>query len=148
MKTMSFKKVVCMLLCVASMGSMTVPAWAVDIDGNERVSNSISTPSPRYNQTAQAQSRLKIVDGTASAFALVVGSNSVTEVSIDATLQKKVGGRWSDVESWSESSPSDECTLNETASVGRGTYRLHVSFTTYAGSKEETGTVNSNTVTY
>ena len=72
------------------------------------------------------------------------GKSDVTSTYVSATLQRKSGNDWIDVESWEDSSTERYLSVLETYSVSRGTYRLVVTVT----ANTETKTVISNEKTY
>ncbi len=67
--------------------------------------------------------------GEASITGYVRGKSDVTSTHVSATLQRKSGNDWIDVESWEDSSTKNSLSVMETYSVSRGTYRLVVTVT-------------------
>lgn len=59
--------------------------------------------TPMYDYTGQVQAVLEINSGTATCMGSVSASNASNKVSIQVILQKKVGTKWSNVDSWSSS---------------------------------------------
>lgn len=82
--------------------------------------------------------------GEASITGYVRGKGDVTSTYVSATLQRKSGNYWIDVESWEDSSTERNLSVVETYSVSRGTYRLVVTVT----ANTETKTAISDERTY
>lgn len=72
------------------------------------------------------------------------GKSDVTSTYVSATLQKKSGNAWIDVEFWEDSSTEKNLSIVETYSVSRGTYRLVVT----VSANTETKTAISGERTY
>lgn len=85
---------------------------------------------PRMTYIISYSSDLYISDsGEASITGYVRGKSDVTSTHVSATLQRKSGNDWIDVESWEDSSTKNSLSVMETYSVSRGTYRLVVTVT-------------------
>jgi hypothetical protein len=82
--------------------------------------------------------------GEASITGYVRGKSDVTSTYVSATLQKKSGNAWIDVEFWEDSSTEKNLSIVETYSVSRGTYRLVVT----VSANTETKTAISGERTY
>lgn len=100
---------------------------------------------PRMTYIISYSADLYISDsGEASITGYVRGKGDVTSTSVSATLQKKSGSYWIDVESWDDSGTGRNLSVVETYSVSRGTYRLVVTVT----ANTETKTAISDERTY
>lgn len=77
---------------------------------------------PRMTYITSYSSDLYISDsGEASITGYVRGKSDVTSTYVSATLQRKSGNDWIDVESWEDSSTKNSLSVMETYSVSRGT---------------------------
>ncbi len=100
---------------------------------------------PRMTYIISYSADLYISDsGEASITGYVRGKGDVTSTYVSATLQRKSGNYWIDVESWEDSSTERNLSVVETYSVSRGTYRLVVTVT----ANTETKTAISDERTY
>ncbi len=105
----------------------------------------VEAVEPRMTYIISYSSDLYISDsGEASITGYVRGKGDVTSTYVSATLQRKSGNDWIDVESWEDSSTKNSLSIMETYSVSRGTYRLVVTVT----ANTETKTAISNEKTY
>ena len=65
--------------------------------------------------------------GMATITGLVRGKSGVTSTYVKCTLQRSVGGGWTDVKSWETSSSTWAATIGETYQLSsRGTYRVYM----------------------
>lgn len=104
--------------------------------------------TPRYALMNFARSKLSVSkDGTLDIYITADGSTSVSEISVETTLQKKTLFWWSDVETFTDTAYDNSILMNETASVEEGTYRLSTAFTFSDGEISETHNNTSNEVT-
>ena len=62
--------------------------------------------------------------GKASISGFIRGKTGVTDAYVKVTLQKKVSGSWTYVNSWETSGKGRNASILETYSVSRGTYRV------------------------
>lgn len=100
---------------------------------------------PRMTYIISYSADLYISDsGEASITGYVRGKGDVTSTYVSATLQRKSGSYWIDVESWEDSGTGRNLSVVETYSVSRGTYRLVVTVT----ANTETKTAISDERTY
>jgi hypothetical protein len=105
----------------------------------------VEAVEPRMTYIISYSSDLYISDsGEASITGYVRGKGDVTSTYVSATLQRKSGNDWIDVESWEDSSTKSSLSIMETYSVSRGTYRLVVTVT----ANTETKTAISDEKTY
>lgn len=105
----------------------------------------VEAVEPRMTYITSYSSDLYISDsGEASITGYVRGKSDVTSTYVSATLQRKSGNDWIDVESWEDSSTKSSLSIMETYSVSRGTYRLVVTVT----ANTETKTAISDEKTY
>ena len=105
----------CIMLAMLAVAMPTIKAEAVE---------------PRMTYIISYSSDLYISDsGEASITGYVRGKSDVTSTYVSATLQRKSGNDWIDVESWEDSSTKNSLSVMETYSVSRGTYRLVVTVT-------------------
>lgn len=111
----------CMLIILAP------PVSAAGIDNNVSI-------VPRNTNIKYSTVSLSVADGTAYCSASVTGySSNTNKVSIYLYLQKYKNGGWMTETSWSDSTDGYTLTMNESASVSRGRYRLKASY--YAGNE-------------
>lgn len=69
------------------------------------------------------------------------GTPGVTKTTITATLQKKNGSTWTNVQTWSATSNSERVSLSKTKTVSKGgTYRVQATFKAIKGGITETTT--------
>ena len=105
----------------------------------------VEAVEPRMTYIISYSSDLYISDsGEASITGYVRGKGDVTSTYVSATLQRKSGNDWIDVESREDSSTKSSLSIMETYSVSRGTYRLVVTVT----ANTETKTAISDEKTY
>ena len=105
----------------------------------------VEAVEPRMTYIISYSSDLYISDsGEASITGYVRGKGDVTSTYVSATLQRKSGNDWIDVESWEDSSTKSSLSIMETYSVSRGTYRIVVTVT----ANTETKTAISDEKTY
>ena len=69
---------------------------------------------------------------------------------VKVELEKKNGSSWEHEKTWEDISTSTDATIDTSYYVGRGTYRMYVTYTAYysSGGEAETFTAYSNEVTY
>lgn len=90
----------------------------------------------RYTNIKYATYDLSFNNGKANCVSSVTGYTSNTNyVSLVMTLYKLNGSKWELVDSWETSANTYTVTLNKSASVSSGTYKLCVTFT--AGSESD-----------
>lgn len=106
-------------------------------------------PSP-YQYTAFANAYCSISGGTATCRTKVTGNSGVTKIVATQTLQRKSGGNWTNVKTWSADIVNGgSFNVSHTKVVSSGySYRTKASVTVYKGAASETFTVYSGTVSY
>lgn len=120
----------CIMLAMLAVAMSAIKAEAVE---------------PRMTYIMSYSADLYISDsGEASITGYVRGKSDVTSTYVSATLQRKSGNDWIDVESWEDSSTGRYLSVLETYSVSRGTYRLVVT----VSANTETKTAISGERTY
>ncbi|MFQ9893489.1 MAG: hypothetical protein ACLRWH_10065 [Emergencia sp.] len=131
----------CMILCIAVVGS------CVSVYGAEAEDPGIEPYAEYY---LQVSTQVKITGGTATATANIIGKAGLTtKLSTQLYLQRYSGRGWITVASWSESANRSVLTLEKTKAVPKGyKYRTKAVFTAYAGTKSETRTRYSGTLSY
>lgn len=121
------KKLLGSILALCMLITLAPPVSAEGIDSNVII-------APRNTNIKYSTVSLSVADGTAYCSASVTGySSNTSKVSIYLYLQKYKNGEWTTETSWSDSADSYTLTMNESASVSRGRYRLKASY--YAGSE-------------
>lgn len=125
-----FKRIVIIaMLIVMSLSCVTT--------ANAAVAPEDSTVQPMFNYTATTVTSIDINNGTAYCLADVIGESCVTKIVVNITLQKQSLFWWSTVDSWEIVFLSDNATVEKSASVGSGTYRVKAVYTVYSGSDYE-----------
>lgn len=118
-------------LCTALMPANAYAAEAAAF--NEAI-------QPYYVLITSANSNVG-TDGTISASITAV--STAKKCTMDATLQKYSGGKWSDVKSWSVTEEGDSVSIRKTNSLSAGTYRLVCDVTVYKFDRKEDVTIIS-----
>lgn len=137
------KKFICLVLTVVLTCCMTVSVFASCED--VAITDEISA---RYAYTNKIASTLSISSKNATCKSTVIGdSGDVTKIVIKQTLQYKSGTKWLNVASWVETINKSSVSFNNTKyNIGSGTYRVKTTADVYSGSKYETVTAYSKTV--
>lgn len=105
---------VCCFSANATVGQAAAPSEAI---------------SPLYALTYKTKVSLSISSGIAACSSYVKASDTSSTVSITVKLCKKEGNSWVSVKSWSVQNQEYAAYVDETYSVSKGTYRLHMSGT-------------------
>ena len=128
--------VVCLLL---SIGSVSAFAATEQSPGAE-------ITAENYNS---ASAKLTISDGKATASATILGVvGKTTKTTITLYLQQYKGGKWVNVDSW-KNSGTVTCSITKKKSVSKGyKYRTRAVCKAYVGSKVESITKRSSSVSY
>ena len=136
MKTVT-KQLTTLLLAFPMALSMSSIAFATDFDTpnpgivEEEPYTIISSIDASYSQSNTT--------GTCYASMRAAGASSV---SITMTLQKKSGGTYSNVKTWTASANGTSTSIRKTKAISSGsTYRLKVKFTAKKGGSTESDTV-------
>ncbi len=99
---------------------------------------------PLATYISKTNAELDITNGIATCYTGIEGkATSVYRVDITMTLQKKTLLWWSDVETWSSTTYDYKASMNQTASVGSGTYRVKAVCTVHYSAEEESTTIYS-----
>lgn len=110
-------KLVAICICVACVGIMPITAHTMEVSENQI--------QPRMDYISSYGTELTISSsGEASVTGFVRGKTVVTNAYVKVTLQKKVSGSWTYVQSWETSGSGRNATVLETYSVSKGTYRV------------------------
>lgn len=137
------KKFICLVLTVILTCCITVSVFASfeDVAITDKV-------DARYAYTNRIESTLSISSKNATCQSTVQGSSkTVTKIVIKQTLQYKSGTKWLDVASWVKTVNTFSLRFNNTKyNIGSGTYRVKTIADVYSGSKYETVTAFSKTV--
>lgn len=131
----------CMMLCIAVVGS------CVSVYGAEAEDPGIEPYAEYYSHLS---TQVKITGGTATATANIVGKIGLTtKLSTQLNLQRYSGRGWITVASWTETANGSVLSMSKTKAVPKGyKYRTKAVFTAYAGTKSETRTRYSGTLSY
>lgn len=135
------KKFTAVVLCIAFLFAMSVPAFAAtDTKG--------SGIHLQYVYINDISSTVSTNGGTAKVYARLRGTSSVTRIVISTELQQYNGG-WSTIASWTQTTYGNSATLLKSSSISSGYYYRAVStFDVYNGGSLETATKTSNEVLY
>lgn len=140
------KKVILMSLCLCllSLGSAKVSAVEVLEEELQETSSEII---PYMDNTLTSNCFLYInSNGEATTKCSISGYKGITtKVSITANLQQYKGGRWVNINTFTNSSNSFSTFLIETVNISKGyTYRVSAQVKAWSGSKVETRNLISN----
>lgn len=125
--------------------SMSITALAVEV---EHPVDPGDEPIP-YQYVSSAYATCSVSSGTARSGAVVYGNAGVTKIVVTYTLQRRSGGSWSNVQSWSKTVNARNFNSSSTKAVSGGySYRTKASVTVYKGAASESFTVYSGTVSY
>ncbi len=126
--------------------SMSMVAFAEEV---EPPVNPGDDPIP-YQYATYAKAFCSVSGGTATCRTKVTGSAGVTKIVATQTLQRKSGGSWSNLQTWSPDTVyGSTFNVSHTKSVSSGYYyRTKATVTVYKGAASETFTVYSGTVNY
>ena len=142
---MNKKNLFVIALTVLLAFSMSMVAFAEEV---EPPVNPGDDPSP-YQYTSSAYATCSVSAGTARSGAVIYGNAGVTKIVVTYTLQKKSGGSWSNVKSWSKTVNARNFNASSTKAVSSGySYRTKATATVYQGAASETFTVYSGSVSY
>ncbi len=132
------------LALVLAVGMLSQAAFAADIPGPD---DQEITPYTLYIRNEGCT--LDISGKTAEVDAWVRGyPGEATKCQVEAELQIKIGSYWDWADSWTDRQDGDWAEVSETAAVIPGeTYRVKATVTVWAGSKSETMTIYSDSVT-
>ena len=100
-----------------------------------------------YKYTLNISNSMSISNKTASCMSTVMGSSSkATKIVVTQTLEKKSGGSWTRVTSWTKTFNTYAAIYSTSkSSLSSGTYRLKTVAKVYKGSAYETITIYSKT---
>ena len=136
MKTL-IKQLTTLLLVFAMALALSSIAFATDFDTpepgivEEEPYTIISTCDTRYSQS-----------GNTANCSASISATGASSVSITMTLQKKSGGTYSNVKTWTASANGTSTSIRKTKAISSGsTYRLKVKFTAKKGGSTESDTV-------
>lgn len=139
-----FKKVLMLSLILIMSTVYLVPTYALDFD--EPADEPVITEFQHMNSI---KTSLSISGGNAYVGVTVTGIiNHTTKISVAVTLQKKTGGKWTDIITWNQTSDSYILRLNKTKAVSKGTYRVKNVVKAYKNTNYETKTDYSTTIVY
>lgn len=133
---------VCTFCLLFTMGAQAMAATSVELDTDPVIEEQIQ---PRYTDILDLYAEVTISGGTADVYVSAEGSDNVSKITIQATLQKKTSSGWSNVKSWSDTTNGNSAVLEESCSVSSGTYRVSTTATFYTSSGRETGKDTSST---
>ena len=135
------RKIITILLVMLFLLAFTGTALAADSSESELSS---TPPSPRYTYVLDAAADLDIVSGTAYMSASLSCIPSVDSCSISAYLQRYENGAWVNVQHYSKSSSTNNCSWSSSHSAPAGySYRLRVYFYAWSGDTRESTVVNA-----
>lgn len=128
---------VCSFCLLFAMGTQAMATTSVELDTDPAVEDQIQ---PRYTDIVDVYAEVVVGSGTADVYVSAEGSDNVTKIMIQATLQKKSSsGSWSKVKSWSQTTNGNSAVLEESYPVSSGKYRVSATATFYTSSGKETG---------
>lgn len=131
-----FKNVLMLSLILIMSTVYLVPTYALDFD--EPADEPVITEFQHMNSI---KTSLSISGGNAYVGVTVTGIiNHTTKISVAVTLQKKSGGKWTNVATWHQTSDGYLLRLNKTKAVSKGTYRIKNVVTAYKNASNETKT--------
>jgi len=136
------RRATALIAAVFMFMSMTVSGFAAVGNGGE-------TSSPNYLYTKEANVKLSISNGTATATSTIKGyPGQTTKIGIYMYLEKYNENRhnWDTIRSWNKTVNGASGELEKSTSVSSGIYRVRTSFWVYAGSKSENITRYSSNV--
>lgn len=139
-----FKRLLSLSLAFIICAACYVPTFAADLDipADEPVNT-------EFQHIKTITTELKISGGTAQVQAYVTGKmNHTTKISVAVTLQKKSGGKWTNVATWHQTSDGFLLRLNKTKAVSKGTYRVKNAVKACKNASCESTTVYSEPKTY
>ena len=131
----------CAPIVAATDEASTSPAFAEKDD----------PPPNRFSYTNYTLTGIDIsAGGTAYCVADFVGHpGTTTKVDIEMKLQKRfLLLFWTDEQIWTQTFNTHSGTLSKTKAVSSGTYRVQATYTAYSGTKTETTTGTSGSLTY
>ena len=142
---MKLKNVLIVVVALIMTLSMSVMAFAEEV---EPPVDPGDDPTP-YQYVSSAYATCSVSAGTARSGAVVYGNAGVTKIAVTYTLQRKSGGSWSNVKSWSKTVNARTFNESSTKAVSSGySYRTKASVTVYKGAASESFTVYSASVSY
>ncbi|MGL4911252.1 MAG: hypothetical protein ACRC3Y_02345 [Romboutsia sp.] len=104
---------------------------------------------PRYKYISSAKSNISInSSGVATISCSAFGVTGVNKIEITSYLQQYKGGKWVDIQLWSQVG-TNTCLVSKSKSVSKGySYRVSAKIKAYKGTQSEIITVNSTTARY
>lgn len=138
-----WRKTIYATICIALTIMSLVPIWAFAEGEHADEEN----PPVDLTYINYANCTLSINGGTATIGVSVRGVSSVTKITAEIKLQKKVVFWWTS-QTWTETVYSNRLDLTKTQSVGTGTYRAIAKITVWSGNNTETTTVTTSEVVY
>jgi hypothetical protein len=150
------KKLICMLMCVALLFSMTSLVYAEEIEDNdeymEEEYNMEGTPSlSRWTNVSSASCDLYVSGGTATTSIITRGKTNVDTMVVYTYLQKKINGTWTNVYSAINKVSGSYISVSKTTSSGVTsgyTYRVRARIYAYVGATYELVTIYSYEKSY
>ena len=149
------KKSIALFLVVLLVNAMGIEVCAHDNSMETRnkvldiVDGSSEEPTTWLTNISYIKNSLSVnASHTATINCGVTGYTGVTKTTISATLQKKSGGSWINVKTWTASSASKSASMSRTKSVTAGqSSRVKAVSKAYKGNNTETKTTYSSIVT-
>lgn len=104
--------------------------------------------SPMMEYIMDTDSDFQIKSGTASVYGYVRGRASTTKSQVKIELQEKSGSDWTTIETWCDTQSKTSAEVDDSKSVTAGkSYRTVTTFTVWCGTKPESQTLTSKTLT-
>ncbi len=105
------RRIVFLIVCLSMIMGTIVCAYANDM--------------PRYQYAERVKATISSSGNTVHCISKLTGKNGVTtSVTGTMTLQKRSGGAWSKVKTWSGESNGSNLTISKNKNVTSGTYRV------------------------
>ncbi len=138
-------------LMMAAMGvSLLLPGNSAYAKEVNRSTEAISEIVVQSLAGIKQDTELGISGATAEVKVHVKGTTNTKKISLVAKLQKKVDGKWKNIETWEKTSDAMMLSFSKTYSLSsKGSYRVQAAVTYYLkDNTTETKTTNSATKTY
>ena len=135
------RKIIALLLTMGIVYSFNMGVFAV-----EKEATSITKNDTRNSNTADVRTTLAISSNTSLSKVKVVGKSGTTKIYIEMTLQKKSGGSWGTVQTWSDTKKAKSFSLSKNKTIKKGTYRVKGFVKVYKGKHFESITTYTDPV--
>lgn len=135
------KKLTAVVLCIAFLFAMSVPAFAATNTKGSEI-------HLKYVYINDTSCTISANGGTAKVYARIRGTSSVTRIVISTELQRYNFG-WSTIASWTQNTYGNSATLLKSSSISSGYYyRAVTTFDVHTDSGVERAVKTSNEVLY